>query len=116
MILADENLDGRIVRALRHHGYTVETISELARSISDGNVLTLAGELGAILITSDKDFGEWVFRHGVRSVGIVFLRYYYLDIDLIIQLLLDLFATRSTHQLALSFTTVTVQKIRSRPL
>lgn len=116
MILADENMDGRIVRALRQHGYSVETVSELARSISDDNVLTLAGGLGAILITSDKDFGEWVFRHGIRSVGIVFLRYYHLDIDRITELILDLFGTYSLEQLAASFTTVTVQKTRSRPL
>jgi predicted nuclease of predicted toxin-antitoxin system len=42
--------------------------------ISDTQVLALCGEHEAILVTSDKDFGELVFRRAEAHHGIVLLR------------------------------------------
>jgi predicted nuclease of predicted toxin-antitoxin system len=63
--LADENLDRQIVERLRQDGYTVWYIPEMEPGISDDEVLDLANQEGALLLTSDKDFGELVFRLGV---------------------------------------------------
>lgn len=116
MILTDENLDGRIVRALRADGWSVESVSVIARSIPDGEVLKLAEQLGAVLITEDKDFGEWVFKENVRTVGIVFLRYTNPEVLLIAARVVDLLRTVPLNELSKSFTTMTPHKTRSRSL
>ncbi len=45
------------------------------QGISDKEVLNLAREFNAILITEDSDFGEWVFAHREKITGVIFLRY-----------------------------------------
>jgi predicted nuclease of predicted toxin-antitoxin system len=73
-IVADESVDGHIVTRLRADGHTVEFIAELDPGIPDEAVLGRSRELGAILLTADKDFGELVFRQGLLHSGIVLLR------------------------------------------
>jgi predicted nuclease of predicted toxin-antitoxin system len=41
---------------------------------SDKDVLTKATELRAVLVTTDKDFGELVFRQELTHCGVVLLR------------------------------------------
>mgnify|MGYP003976285159 CR=1 FL=1 len=60
--LPDECIDKRIVDNLRDKGYDMICVAELAPSIPDDEVLDLANEKSAILLTNDKDFGELVFR------------------------------------------------------
>lgn len=43
--------------------------------MSDAQILELAREHKALLLTEDADFGEWIFSHKAKSVGIIFLRY-----------------------------------------
>ncbi len=73
-LLADENVDGPIVRRLRMLGYQVAYVAEMEPGIPDDEVLTKARALGAVLLTSDKDFGELVYRRGQASGGVVLLR------------------------------------------
>ena len=40
--------------------------------------------MNSILITEDNDFGEWIFAHKIKTVGVVFLRYHFSDVDKII--------------------------------
>jgi len=61
-IVADESVDFRIVIQLRQIGLTVYAIVEQQPSIKDEEVLAIANENDALLITEDKDFGELVFR------------------------------------------------------
>ena len=58
--VADEGVDGAIVSKLRE-SYQVLYIAEMSPSISDDEVLNQANEVGALLLTEDKDFGELVF-------------------------------------------------------
>ena len=74
LYLADENLDGRLVEALRQQGWTVHSIFEDHRSASDDEVIDIANALGAIIVTEDKDFGELTFRLGKHNRGIVLIR------------------------------------------
>ncbi len=74
-LFADESVDQPIVERLRQAGYVVSAVAEISPSIVDDEVLRLANEQSAILVTADKDFGEMVFREGKNAGGIVLLRF-----------------------------------------
>lgn len=72
--LADENFDLNIVRLLRQEGFMVHAIAEMAPSIADPQVLAIAVEQNAIILTEDKDFGELVHRLRLPHRGILLVR------------------------------------------
>ena len=72
--VADENLDRQIVEYLRLEGHVVWYIAEMDPGVSDQDVLTLANNEKAILLTADKDFGELVYRQRLVSPGVILLR------------------------------------------
>jgi predicted nuclease of predicted toxin-antitoxin system len=72
--VADESLDGPVIRSIRDLGYQVLSIAETAAGSSDLEVLARAFEERAILLTEDKDFGDLIFRHGYRHFGVVLVR------------------------------------------
>lgn len=43
--------------------------------LADENVIQLALRYDYILLTEDKDFGEWVFAHHIQNLNVLFLRY-----------------------------------------
>ncbi len=51
-----------------------EYVAEFASGVSDETVLRAAHEQDMVLITTDKDFGELVFRQKRLSSGVVLLR------------------------------------------
>lgn len=73
-IVADEGVDHDIVQRLRKESHSVIYIAELSPSVPDDVVLSEANRLSAILLTSDKDFGELVFRQGRIRFGILLIR------------------------------------------
>ena len=75
-VLADENIDPDLVGWLRDQGHDVLSIREAARGAPDTRVLALAAAESRVLLTADKDFGELVFRQGLRALGIVLLRFH----------------------------------------
>jgi predicted nuclease of predicted toxin-antitoxin system len=74
MFLADENVELVIIARLREDGHDVASVSEMAPGIDDDHVLATANDGNRILITSDKDFGELVYRLGRAAAGVVLLR------------------------------------------
>ena len=72
--LADEGVDKLIVEILRQEGYSVLYIAEMQPGISDDIVLDIANQQGALLLTTDKDFGELVFRLSRLAKGVVLMR------------------------------------------
>ncbi len=72
--VADESVDIQIVERLRDDGHSVWYVAEMAPSISDDEVLQIANNGSAPLITSDKDFGELVFRQNLVSYGVILIR------------------------------------------
>lgn len=72
--LADEGVDKPIVEILRQDGYSVLYIAEMQPGISDDIVLDIANQQGALLLTTDKDFGELVFRLSRLAKGVVLIR------------------------------------------
>jgi predicted nuclease of predicted toxin-antitoxin system len=73
--LADESCDFAFVRALRENGFDVKAIAEAMPGASDLRVLELGLKERRILLTEDKDFGEWVFAQKRAMAGVLFLRY-----------------------------------------
>jgi len=73
--LADESCDFAIIRALRAEGFDVASVAESYPSLADEFVLEIAYREKRVLLTEDKDFGEWVFSHGKKMGGIVLFRY-----------------------------------------
>ena len=73
-LLADESVDRQIVDALRRSGHQVLYVAEMEPGISDESVLALANGEAALLLTSDKDFGEIVFRRRLHTHGTVLIR------------------------------------------
>lgn len=74
-LLADESCDFAVVRALRAADHDVVAVAELARGLDDAAVLELAVTQRRLLLTEDKDFGQWVFAEKRASAGVVLLRY-----------------------------------------
>jgi predicted nuclease of predicted toxin-antitoxin system len=72
--LADENLHAGLVRALRFSGHDVLYAAEHLRRDADRALLERAFREGRLMLTEDKDFGEIVFREGIRATGVVLLR------------------------------------------
>jgi predicted nuclease of predicted toxin-antitoxin system len=74
-ILANENLPGDAVAALRQRGYDVAWVRTDAPGSSDWQVLKRAETEGRVLITFDKGFGELAFRAKLpASSGIILFR------------------------------------------
>jgi predicted nuclease of predicted toxin-antitoxin system len=73
--LADESCDFAVVRALREAGHDVVAVADSALSAPDDKILRLALREQRILLTEDKDFGQWVFANRRATGGVIFLRY-----------------------------------------
>lgn len=74
VFLVDENVDRVIINSLREDGFTVLCVGEIAPSIPDNEVIDLANNESALLLTEDKGFGELIFEHEMFTYGIVLVR------------------------------------------
>ncbi len=72
--IADENIDLQIINQLRQDGHHIICIAEIDPGISDKQVLDLANQNSAPLLTSDRDFGELVFRQRRIMPGVILIR------------------------------------------
>lgn len=113
--ITDENVDFRITKKLREAGYTVLSIFEEHRGVSDRTILEMARETGSILITEDSDFGEWIFAHKEKNSGVVFLRYHYSELNEIIDSVL-IVLKKYQNELYTKFIVITQKKIRVREI
>lgn len=73
-VVADESVDFRIVTALKAAEITIFSIAGEHPSITDKEVLAVAVDKGALLLTEDKDFGELVFRLQLPHRGVLLIR------------------------------------------
>jgi len=73
-VLANENVSGDIVQALRNFGHDVLWIRTDDPGSSDEVVLAPAHTEDRLLLTFDKDFGELAFRFGLPISGVILLR------------------------------------------
>lgn len=115
MIIADENIDFSIIKAIRNLGVDVYSIAESNSGITDSEVIELSLKLSKVILTEDKDFGEWVYAHNVKGISVILLRYEYQETSEITSILIKLLSNR-IDDLKSKFTTVTTRKVRVRSL
>lgn len=72
--LVDENTGVIVARWLRSQEYEVFSVYEESRGIDDDQIIQKAFDENWIVITSDKDFGEKVYREQRSHRGIILLR------------------------------------------
>ncbi|MFO1420936.1 MAG: DUF5615 family PIN-like protein [Candidatus Competibacteraceae bacterium] len=72
--LVDENAGPSVAGWLRHQGHEVFSVYEAARGVDDEQILQKAFVEHWIIITSDKDFGEKIYREQWPHRGVVLLR------------------------------------------
>ncbi len=70
-ILADECINGSLVRRLRETGHDVTWVCEGPTSSPDGDVLALANSDNRILLTEDHDFGTLSIAQQRPARGII---------------------------------------------
>jgi predicted nuclease of predicted toxin-antitoxin system len=81
-ILADENISGAMVKALRDSAYDVRWISEGDSGIDDNTVWSIAKNELRFLITSDKIFaGRCSIEPEAKTLGLMLLRIQSLSAD-----------------------------------
>lgn len=114
-ILADENLARDCVAWLRAIGHDVLYASEAGPGDPDRSWASRARAEGRLLITSDKDFGELVFRDGLSSSGVVFLRLERLPVRDVLARLQEVWSVIEANPTG-KFIVVTKKKVRVREL
>jgi predicted nuclease of predicted toxin-antitoxin system len=72
--LIDECTGPHVAKWLVDQGHETFSVFDVARGMSDSDVLGKALSENWILITNDKDFGEMVFRERRQHRGVIFLR------------------------------------------
>lgn len=111
--VADENIDRIVIQSLREGGHEVISVAEMEPGIPDDVVLATANDLGAMLVTEDKDFGELVFRNSLVHSGVILVRLAGLPV---IEKAALLVATLAKHEseLCRAFVVLTPRSIRVR--
>jgi predicted nuclease of predicted toxin-antitoxin system len=112
--VADEGLDRPIVERLRRDGHLVSYIVEMEAGISDESVLELANRKNALLLTSDKDFGELVFREKRLTQGVVLVRLAGFSPQTKAAMVASAVAKHGT-ELSQAFTVISPKLVRIRP-
>ncbi len=73
-LLADENIEREFIEALREANFNVVSVRENYIGIADDEILQIAEDEKAVILTYDTDFGELVFRYSLKSRGVILLR------------------------------------------
>jgi predicted nuclease of predicted toxin-antitoxin system len=75
-LLLDQNMPNQILKALRQWGYTVSLLAEhISPEADDPDVLALALQLDAVLLTCDLDFSDIRIYPPDHHQGIIVFRY-----------------------------------------
>lgn len=75
MLLADENFPFSSFKYLKEQGYNIKHIGESDTGIKDEDVIQLSIEEGRVITTFDSDFGELIFKHSLKPVGVIYFRW-----------------------------------------
>jgi predicted nuclease of predicted toxin-antitoxin system len=69
--VADANIPRQVIERLRGEGHIVEAITEMHPEMAEREILELANQRSAIVLTADTDFGDLVFRQAYPSVSVI---------------------------------------------
>ncbi len=113
LLIADENVHGKVVASLRTAGYYLPWIKEFAVGALDPDILARPDVLASVFITNDSDFGELIFNKGFRPPqAILYTRTLHRDWRLTSDLLLRELEQGVTLG---HMTTITSRSIRRTP-
>lgn len=113
--LADENVAAKIVAWLRNRGDDVRFAAEERPGELDSQWLYEAEAEERLIVTSDKDFGELVFRDRLNSHGVVLLRLKDLSVEERLRRLEQCWSVVEANP-AGCFIVITRQRVRVRPI
>ena len=75
-LLANENFPLKSVQILQDKGFDIVHIGTDFSGIDDKQVMNLAIRESRIIITFDKDYGELIFKKGIKpKCGVIFLKW-----------------------------------------
>ncbi|GAB3765923.1 DUF5615 family PIN-like protein [Spirosoma pomorum] len=114
VFVADENFDFSVVKLLRNKGFSVLAIAESFPSIPDTQVLQIAVDRKAVLLTEDKDFGELVHRLRMPHCGILLVRLIKMTSTEKSQRISEIIASVNQEMIN-SFSVLTNEQLRIRP-
>ena len=66
IFLANENIPKAAIDLLRKNHINITSIAEVYPGISDNKVIELATIENRTILTHDKDYGELIFKYGLR--------------------------------------------------
>jgi predicted nuclease of predicted toxin-antitoxin system len=72
--IVDENAGPSVAKWLVANGYEAYSVYDETPGIPDEAILEKAHEENFIVVTSDKDFGELVFKNKLPHRGVILLR------------------------------------------
>ena len=113
--LADAHISVEMVEMLRRLGHDCLDASAIPPRMPDVDVLRMAADQGRVVVTSDKDFGELVFVHGIPCPGVVLIRVALADEAGRVARVATVWKT-VLSRLPGSFVTITASNVRARPL
>jgi len=73
-LLADENVDPRLIDWLRDEGHDVLAVKTSSPGAADEALVATAIHESRVVLTRDKDFGELAIRYGQPVPGVVLIR------------------------------------------
>ena len=72
--IVDENAGPSVAKWLTSIGHEVHSVYDESPGISDDEILKKAFDENLIVVTSDKDFGELVFKNNMPHKGVILMR------------------------------------------
>jgi predicted nuclease of predicted toxin-antitoxin system len=114
-LFADENVPWSLVERFRASGHDVRAAAEEGPGSSDDRWMTVAWRDGRVVLTSDRDYGDLVFRHRLPSRGVIYLRLDALPVPDRVRRLEAVWADIESEA-AGRFVTVTEKRVRVRDL
>ena len=114
-IVADESVDARIIQAIKLKGYNVYSISSDNHGISDAEVILIAINKKAFIITEDKDFGDEIVFKKSSHYGTLLLRLHGLPVASKISMVINALENYKIELLN-SFAVLTEKKMRIRKI
>ncbi|HVA49512.1 MAG TPA: DUF5615 family PIN-like protein [Pirellulales bacterium] len=113
--LADENIAAKTVAWLLNRGDDVRYAAEERPGELDSQWLREAEAEQRLILTSDKDFGDLVFRDRLNSRGVVLLRLKDLSIERRLRRLEQCWSVVEANPSG-CFIVITRQRVRVRPV
>lgn len=115
-LFADEGVEKQIVARLRQDGQRfVLHVAQIQPGVPDEEVLNEANKQNALLIASNKDFGELVYRQHLVNNGVVLLRFMGLTATLKASLVSAAIQEHGEEMQKDAFTVLSPGMVRIRP-